>query len=121
MRRSIRLAAMLAVSTGLAGPAAAHAFLRSSSPAVGSTVQAAPAEVAITFTEGVEPGFSTIAVTDARGARVDAGSVHLAKGDDTRLLAPLHRLAPGTYSVVWHATSTDTHKTRGGFTFTVAP
>ena len=120
MRRSISLLAMLASSVA-AGPAAAHAFLRTSSPAVGSTVQTAPKEVAITFTEGVEPGFSTIAVTDASGARVDAGRVHLAKGGDTRLLAPLRKLAPGTYSVVWHATSTDTHKTRGAFTFTVAP
>lgn len=121
MRRSISLVVMLAASAGTTGPAVAHAFLRTASPGVGSTVQTAPGEVAVTFTEGVEPRFSTIMVTDAHGARVDTGGVHLAQGADTRLIAPLRKLAPGAYTVVWHATSTDTHKTRGSFTFTVAP
>nr|WP_321985856.1 copper resistance protein CopC [uncultured Lichenicoccus sp.] len=100
------------------GVARAHAFLKHANPAVGSTGPA-PREVVIEFTEGVEPAFSTIAVTDAGGASVTAGAAHLA-GSDARLAVALRPLAPGSYRVIWHATATDTHKTQGSFTFTVA-
>lgn len=101
-----------------AGPAAAHAFLKSAVPAVGSTVARAPSEVVIEFTEGVEPRFSTITVQDAQGAPVQTGKPHQA-GDETHLAVALKPLPPGTYTVVWHATATDTHKTEGKFSFTV--
>ena len=48
----------------LAGGAGAPAFLKRASPA-GGTAGAAPGEVVIDFTEGVEPQCSTIAVTAA--------------------------------------------------------
>jgi methionine-rich copper-binding protein CopC len=101
------------------GQASAHAFLKGAVPAVGSTVQAAPGQVAIEFTEGVEPKFSTIAVQDAAGASVAVGDVH-SVGGDTHLAVGLKPLPPGIYKVVWHATAVDTHKTEGSFTFTVA-
>ena len=117
--RPITLAAALLL---LGTPAAlAHAFLRSAVPSVGSTIQAAPNQVEITFTEGVEPSFSTIAVQNAAGKRVDKGDVHTAPGKDTHLIVGLSPIPPGTYKVVWHATATDTHKTEGSFSFTVAP
>ena len=118
MRKLLPLAALPLL---LAPPALAHAFLRGASPAVGSRVRSAPAEVTIRFTEGVEPDFSTVAVTGAAGTRVDSGRVHLGPGGSTSLVAPLKPLKPGVYTVEWHATSTDTHKTSGRFTFTVAP
>ena len=103
-----------------AGPASAHAFLRTATPAVGSTVRQSPSEVVIDFTEGVEPRFSSIVVLDAAGRRVDSGRAHLV-GGDTNLAVGLKPLAPGTYKVTWHATATDTHKTAGSFTFRVSP
>jgi methionine-rich copper-binding protein CopC len=106
----------------LVAPAAlAHAFLLSADPAAGNTVPAAPHEVRITFTEGVEPGFSTIAVTDAAGHRVDQGGIQPVAGSDRVLAVGLGALPAGTYKVVWHATAVDTHKTEGSFTFTVVP
>jgi len=42
--------------------ALAHAELQTSSPAADATVQTSPSEVAIEFTEGVEPKFSAIEV-----------------------------------------------------------
>jgi methionine-rich copper-binding protein CopC len=108
--------AMLLISA----PAFAHAFLKDAVPSVGSTVPTAPGEVVITFTEGVEAGFSRIAVQDAAGARVDSGAVHTVGGDETKLAVPLRKLGPGTYVVTWHATATDTHKTQGKFSFTVS-
>lgn len=89
-------------------------------PAVGSTVHGAPTQVVIEFTESVEPDFSTIAVQDAGGAPVKAGAAHLA-GAGTRLAVDVGALAPGGYTVVWHAVSTDTHRTEGRYSFTVVP
>ena len=114
--------AALLVAASIAAPSAAsaHAFLRTATPKVGSTVATAPKEVAIDFTTGVEPAFSSIVVTDSGGSRVDRGSPHLASGDN-RLAVALKPLPPGRYLVTWHAIATDTHRTEGTFSFTVAP
>ena len=118
MIRTLLLAgAMLCAGTA----AEAHAFLDKADPGVGSTVPAAPSLVMLTFTEGLEPSFSSIAVLDAQGQRVDLGDAHPDGDDPTRLAVGLKPLAPGSYTVEWRATSVDTHKTNGHFTFTVAP
>jgi methionine-rich copper-binding protein CopC len=116
--RSIITAAACAAALLCIGQASAHAFLKTAEPAVGSTLQQPPNQIAITFTEGVEPKFSTIAVQDAAGTSVVAGDAHTA-GDATHLAIGLKPLPPGTYKVIWHATAVDTHKTEGNFTFTV--
>jgi len=118
-----RVMSLVALGLLLAGPgiADAHALLRTASPPVGGTVHAAPSEVAITFSEGVEPRFSTIEVRDEGGARVDKADPHNAAGGQTRLVVDLQPLKPGRYAVSWSAISVDTHHTEGKFTFTVAP
>ena len=121
MTRFVRLAAAMLLLSALAVPASAHALLRKATPAVGSTVTTAPPEVRLVFSEGVEAMFSTIAVSDAGGARVDTGDAHTAPGDQKTLIVALKKLAAGSYTVEWHATSVDTHKTEGRFTFTLAP
>jgi hypothetical protein len=37
------------------------------------------------------------------------------------MLVGLPKLGAGVYTVIWHATSVDAHKTEGRFTFTVKP
>jgi len=106
---------------GIASPACAHAFLLHASPPVGSELPVSPSAVTITYTEGVEPDFSSIEVDDAQGSRVDKADPHLLNGDQTRLSVSLPKLPPGRYTVVWHVTSVDTHKTEGRFTFSVTP
>jgi methionine-rich copper-binding protein CopC len=115
MRRLLMVAAGVLGS----GPAFAHAFLEQAVPRVGSTIPNAPAEVVLTFTQGVEPDFSKIEVRDASGASVDAGPAHNAQGDKTHFAVPLKAVGPGMYTVIWHVTSVDTHKTQGKFHFTV--
>lgn len=115
---SIRTAAYVTAFALLAGHAWAHAFLKTSEPAVGSTVPQAPTQVVITFTEGVEPLFSEIVVKSAKGVQEQTGKPHLEHGE-TQLAVAVKPLPPGTYTVIWHATSVDTHKTEGRFTFTV--
>lgn len=97
----------------------AHAFPDHSQPPVGGTVAQAPTQVQIWFTEKLEPAFSRIEVLDAQGQRVDSGPAHLDAQDPSLLIVPLKALSPGTYKVVWHVVSTDTHATEGDFTFTV--
>jgi methionine-rich copper-binding protein CopC len=102
----------------LAGtPAAyAHAALDHASPLVGSTVASAPHEVVLTFTQSLEPAFSTVTVTDPSGADAGAGKAQVS-GNTMRI--GLKAGSAGTYKVHWHAVSTDTHSTEGTFTFHV--
>jgi methionine-rich copper-binding protein CopC len=97
-------------------PAQAHAFLDHASPLVGSTVPSAPHEVTLSFTQSLEPSFSTVEVTDSNGARVDQGKASIS-GSTMRI--GLKSLSPGSYKVHWHALSVDTHTTQGTFTFHV--
>ena len=118
-----RLALLIAALAASAAPglASAHALLKTAVPPVGSTLQTAPTQITIEYSEGVEPRFSTIKVQDASGARVDTGPVRTAPGDNKRLIVGLRALPPGSYKVTWQATSTDTHKTEGSYSFTIAP
>jgi hypothetical protein len=100
----------------LASPGAdAHAFLDHANPRVGSTVRTAPHEVTLSFTQKLEPSFSSARVTDASGARVDQG----AQVSGMQIRVPLRALSPGTYRVRWKVLSVDTHTTEGSFTFRV--
>jgi methionine-rich copper-binding protein CopC len=101
--------------------AIAHAHLKSAVPPVGGVVEIAPSEIDINFTEALEPRFSSIEVSDSAGARVDNQDPHSAPDDANRFIVSLKPLQPGTYTVKWHATATDTHKTSGTYKFTVRP
>jgi methionine-rich copper-binding protein CopC len=111
----------LAGAAVLAAPAAAlaHAQLDHASPAVGSTVKTPPKEVTLSFTEAVEPKFSSIEVQDARGAAMQAGAAQGVGGNTAQLTVALKPLAAGTYTVKWRVLSVDTHRTQGNFSFTV--
>jgi methionine-rich copper-binding protein CopC len=97
----------------------AHAFPKTSEPAVGATVSPAPGAVKIWFTQKIEPAFSKVEVDDAAGKPVDQDDAQVDAKDQTLLHVSLKALPPGTYKVVWHVVSVDTHATNGDFTFTV--
>jgi methionine-rich copper-binding protein CopC len=121
-RRGLRAAAAcVAILSGQAAPAFAHAFLQNAIPPVGSTVATPPGAVICRFTEALEPHFSSLEVRNAAGQQVDSKDMHLAPGDATRMIVDLPKLGAGVYTVIWHATSVDTHKTEGRFSFTIAP
>jgi hypothetical protein len=101
-------------------PAWAHAFLDKASPPVGSEVSGSPPSLSLSYTEPVEPLFSTIQVTNSTGAQVNDGKP-IPQDGGRILVVKLKRLPPGVYSVAWHVTSVDTHKTEGHFIFTVKP
>jgi copper transport protein len=103
-----------------AGPAAAHAALRSSDPADGAILRTAPSQVALTFTEPPDPSLTVLHVLDSLGERVEAGPPQAVPGDRFAIRTPLGSLAKGVYTVTWRTVSeTDGHVTAGGFSFGV--
>lgn len=116
------LAIASALTLGFVGGAQAHAHLKSATPAMGGTVAAAPSELDLGFSEGVNPSFTGVKVTGPGGAAVATGMAKLGPGGDTTLVVPVTgTLGAGLYTVVWHALATDGHKTDGSYTFTVQP
>lgn len=113
MSSRIITAAVLALL--LATPAFAHAFLQHASPGAGEAVTS-PKEIALTFSEKLEPNLSGASVTDAGG--YDIGKVSVTDSTITVALPPLK---PGAYHVAWHAVSVDTHRTEGNYSFTIHP
>jgi hypothetical protein len=100
--------------------AMAHAFLDRAEPRVGSVVPAAPKEVKIWFTQEPEHAFSSIQVFDANDKEIDKADTHTDANDNKVLIVSLPELGAGTYKVVWHVLSIDTHRTQGEFKFSVA-
>jgi methionine-rich copper-binding protein CopC len=99
----------------------AHAQLEKAVPAVGGTVSS-PSEIRLEFSERVEPRFTGVTLTSASGATQPLGKSATAPGDEKILITKIGKaLAPGVYTVNWHAVSVDTHHTQGSFNFTVAP
>jgi copper resistance protein C len=115
MRTPIFVASVL-FALAVNGGAYAHATLASASPPVGGSVGAAPRQVTLSFTEALEPSFSSVQVTDSKGARVDTGKAQVS---GSTMSVGLKALSPGAYQVHWHVLSVDTHKTQGSFSFRV--
>ncbi len=114
MKTRIASAAMIAAL--IATPAFAHAFLKHASPGAGQTL-AAPKEIALSFSEKLEPSLSGAGVMDAAGHDMNGA----ATVKDAAITVALPPLKPGLYHVTWHAVSVDSHRTEGGYTFTVQP
>jgi len=101
--------------------AQAHAMLARAMPPVGSSQNAAPREVVLSFTEDLEPAFCAIEVRSESGAVVSSGKAHVDAKLHTQLKVAIKPLPPGTYKVIWRVLSVDTHRTQGDFTFKVGP
>lgn len=114
-------ALLVVLSTASASaPANAHGLLAASDPADGASVERAPTEVLLTFTETPDPALATVQVIDSSGSRVDAGKAELLPGQPARLRVPVGNLAQGTYTVTWRMTSSeDGHTTAGSIAFGV--
>lgn len=104
-----------------AAPALAHAMLDHAMPPVGSSQVVAPREVILSFTEDLEPAFSSIEVRSESGGVVSSGKAHVDAKQRTQLRVSLRALPGGTYQVIWRVLSVDTHRTQGSFTFRVGP
>lgn len=117
------LASTIVAAATLAAPyAAAHASLKSSSPAANAILDAAPKEIALTFNEKVEQAFSSITLTDAGGhalAGADKARAMVDGANPAILRLVLPPLPAGAYTVGWAVAGHDGHRRKGEFTFTV--
>lgn len=108
-------------SLALAEQAFAHAHLASATPADKATVAAAPKEIDLTFTEGLELKFSGVEVVGPTKDKIKTGDATLSKDGKALTIPVTDTLKPGTYTVDWHALSVDGHKSNGSTSFTVKP
>ncbi|MGZ3116431.1 copper resistance protein CopC [Streptomyces sp. H62] len=103
-----------------AGPASAHAALRSTDPGDGTVLPRAPRHVTLTFTESVGLRDDSFRVLDPGGHRVRTARAERADGRADTARVPLSgELGEGTYTVAWRVVSADSHPVSGAFTFSV--
>jgi methionine-rich copper-binding protein CopC len=117
-KASVRIVVACAIALASSGAALAHAELHHASPEADSALSESPHEVTLTFTDTLEAAFSSADVTDSTGARVDEGKSQVS-GNMIRI--SLKTLSPGSYRVHWRVVSVDSHRSEGGFTFSVGP
>jgi copper resistance protein C len=96
----------------------AHAYPTHQSPAAGATVATSQQDVAIDFDDGLEPAFSSIAVTDANKQSVTKGKAVVDASNPKHMSVELNPLKPGVYNVAWVAVANDGHRTQGHYSFT---
>ena len=109
----------------MAGPAAAHNSIVSTSPAEGSTVTEQPEQVVITTNDNLldlgEAGQSNqIQVTGPGDEQLQYGTA-CAAVNGPALVMPVQLGEAGEYTVVWQLVSTDGHPLSGSYTFQWAP
>ena len=119
MRPWLALGALILLVLGGAWPhvAAAHAVLLRSDPPTARTLDEAPREVRLLFSEPIDASFSRVQVFDAGGASVDRGDSHVDPLDERTLAVSLiDGLPDGVYTVRWRSLSTiDIHPGSGEY------
>jgi methionine-rich copper-binding protein CopC len=101
----------------LAGPALGHAKLRSSIPAAGARLQAAPKSLTLMFNEDVRLAVLTLST----GGKDVPVKVDRNAPAAPEVLVALPPLAAGKYLVQWSALSPDDgHVSKGTFSFEIA-
>jgi|GEM_PF-2873281 len=99
-------------------PAWAHAQLVAMTPADGSTVAVAPAQVVLLFDENIQPIGDAVVVTGPDGSRVDTGPVLVHDATATQRLRPL--VDRGRYTVSYRVVSDDGHPVTRTLTFVLS-
>ena len=77
-----------------------------------------PSEFRLKFSEGIEIKFAKVKLTGPDKKEVKTGTPKLDEGDKKTLIIPLAApLVDGNYTVTWQVVSTDSHKTKGSYSF----
>jgi putative copper export protein/methionine-rich copper-binding protein CopC len=98
----------------------AHGGLKSSVPASGATLSAAPTELRLVFTEAVELAFTRVELRGPTGA-VQLTIPAFGAPDRQMIVCPIAvPLSSGQYTVTWQVAGADGHPVRGSFTFAIA-
>ena len=122
--RSIAIVIGLASSIAIAGAAmpssaGAHAAFQDASPEPGARLAEPPRQVALAFTEPLNPELTTAHLVEVHSRRAVPAAVKVLPGRRL-LLVPRQRLPQGAYRVDWHTVSVlDGHALEGSFGFGV--
>src|ERR1700687_4581710 len=108
---------VLLVGVILPGRGTAHAVVLRPSPPGWQTLDRAPEQVQLLFSEPIDVAFSSLRVVDGAGRTVDRGDTHVALSNDHELVVSLNPgLANGVYSVYWRSLSKiDVHPVHGQY------
>lgn len=116
----------LALLTALAPAASAHAYLETTNPGDGMTVQRSPRELRLSFSEHVVLQTTKVEVVDSQGRHFAVSDLHLTSERPDDISAPavvvgtLPELPENAYRVQWATLSSDDlHSTSGMFVFGV--
>ncbi len=113
----------LLASLAFTSSAWAHAHLKSAVPADQAVVAtaAAPADLTLVFTEGLNLNFSGLKLLGPDQQEIKLGQAMLMEQGKSLMVPVPSHLSAGKYTVQWHVLSVDGHKTEGSYHFTVAP
>ncbi|MBD8044452.1 copper resistance protein CopC [Arthrobacter sp. Sa2BUA2] len=106
----------LALFLVAAPPALAHDELVSATPADGTVLDEAPAEIELVFSAELMDLGNQVIVADASGTNLVESEPVLNR---ETLVQKLPALTDGEYQVTWRAVSSDGHPITGAFSFTV--
>jgi methionine-rich copper-binding protein CopC len=96
----------------------AHSLLEQQIPARNTTVTSPP-EVRLIFSEPLEPAFCRVMIFDANNQQIDTAKAIVDATTAKVLTLPLPLLTAGIYTVKWSVVSTDGHRTKNSYQFTV--
>ena len=91
------------------GKVEAHATLVRSEPPAGATLEAAPKELVLTFSEDLDPGFSTVQLLSSQNAVVNPGPGVIDPSAPRVMRLALSTLSKGGYTAVARVRSVDGH------------
>jgi copper resistance protein C len=100
-------------------PLSAHAYLVKSVPAQRAVLLRAPAKIQLWFNERLEPRYSSAAVFDPDGKRVDLDNAQVSAEDPKQLAVGVKALQSGRYTVKFRVLSVDGHVVEQSFPFTL--
>jgi methionine-rich copper-binding protein CopC len=112
------LAALVALVASMSA-VLAHAILVASTVADGGTIASTEREIRLTFSEAVEPRFSSFKVEAATGSDAAVSVVFDDKDRKEVMLILQQPLPAGSYRVRWKVVTADTHQTEGRFVFAI--
>ncbi|GAA2567955.1 hypothetical protein GCM10010435_47160 [Winogradskya consettensis] len=118
MKKALAALAAILVVLLPAAPAWAHAQMIASTPAKDATLTTAPTAITLKFTERLNPGFTTIVLSDAARQRIPAAPPAIDSATGTLTLT--QPLTNGPYTVAYRVVSVDGHTVQGSYLFTVA-
>lgn len=97
----------------------AHAIMVKSSPKKEESTNVIPTKVEVWFDDNVGPKYTSLAVVNSKGERVDNGDGALETFDKSHLTTSLKLVTPGRYGVRYRVQSADGHIVTGKFFFEI--